>query len=996
MQQALNAAAATSGADEVRVAAGTYQPSARTDAADPRSATFGLQNNVRLLGGYANGGGMTRDSAANVATLSGDIGTAGSASDNTYHVVTAGQVDATAVLDGFTVTGGNAGDGAGGGMDNGGSPTLINCTFGGNSGGRGGAIFNSGNLTLTNCTFNGNSASSGGGMYQANRSSSTLTECTFIGNSAGRGGGLYHEGGEWRVEGASPTLTSCTFIGNSADEGGGIYNGGGVAEFESGVGASPGLTNCAFIGNSAQRGGGMFNAAGGYSDGAAPTLTNCTFTGNSAEGGGGAIYSDFGSSPTATNCIFWGNSSERGGAQLAGGSPARHSLIEGGWTAAGPGAFLPTANENYTQRVDTRNIDYMTHALEALLTLDEITPAAHPRKAGLAAQVTNIGNFITTRMYRDAPGSTTTGYLPWNYDPAWNPDPDPALRYSTPGHNFEVAFLLSRAMERGFNPAWLGVASKLVAYTLRYGFDNAPASPTYGAVPHGKLAFDGTRFEPAPPELVWWQQAEAARALLHFAAVRGRNDLWDEYDAASAFIGSRFVDPVYGGWFTHLDPFTLAPTTADKGTVWTGGYHETMLDAERLRVATADGAQSYEAEQAAVTGAAVSSSHPGFSGTGYVDYAHAGGDSVEFAVTAPAAGPYELRFRYANGGTADRAMGLAVNGVAVPGGVTFARTGSWRAWGEVAVTVPLAAGVNRVRLDATGQSGPNLDALFVRAAPPPAVTYQAEAARLSGPLALSNVPGYTGSGFADYQNRIGDYAEFAVDVPAGGTWALDFRYANGSTTDRPLELTVDERVLTGRLSFAPTGGWGTWKTSTRPAVLAAGRHTVRLTAVGSSGPNLDALTVTAAPAPPAEPVTLQAEDAALSGPRVARGNGGYTGTGYADYERASGDYVEFVYDAPSAGEYALSFRYANGSASDRPLELVVNGAAQGGVSFAPTGSWSTWRTATASVSLPAGTSRIRLAAAGSGGPNLDSLTVTPAGTARDVVYLSQGHPSRTG
>ena len=36
-------------------------------------------------------------------------------------------------------------------------------------------------------------------------------------------------------------------------------------------------------------------------------------------------------------------------------------------TAAGAGAFLPTANENYTQRVGTRNLDYMTHALEALL-----------------------------------------------------------------------------------------------------------------------------------------------------------------------------------------------------------------------------------------------------------------------------------------------------------------------------------------------------------------------------------------------------------------------------------------------------------------------------------------------------------------------------------------------------------------------------------------------------------------------------------------------------
>jgi unsaturated chondroitin disaccharide hydrolase len=253
-------------------------------------------------------------------------------------------------------------------------------------------------------------------------------------------------------------------------------------------------------------------------------------------------------------------------------------------TAAGPGAFLQTANENYTQRIGNRNVDYMTHALEALLTLDEVTPASHPRKASLTTQITNIGNFITTRMYRNAAGSTTMGYLPWWYDAQWNPSPVATEQYSTPGHNFEMAFLLSRAVERGFNPAWLDVADKLLAYTLQYSFDNVPTSPTYGAVPHEKLAFNGARFDSAPDDLVWWQQSEAARTLLHFAAVRGRTDLWDEYLAASAFIRNRFIDPEYSGWYQYLNPSTLAPTTTIKGSVWTGGYHETMLDAERIRL----------------------------------------------------------------------------------------------------------------------------------------------------------------------------------------------------------------------------------------------------------------------------------------------------------------------------------------------------------------------------------------------------------------------------
>jgi mannose/cellobiose epimerase-like protein (N-acyl-D-glucosamine 2-epimerase family) len=254
-------------------------------------------------------------------------------------------------------------------------------------------------------------------------------------------------------------------------------------------------------------------------------------------------------------------------------------------TAAGAGAFLPTANENYTQRVGNRNLDYMTHAFEALLTLNQVTPASDPRKAGLSAQITNMGNFITTRMYRDAAGSTTMGYLPWWYDAQWNPSTTTGQQYSTPGHNFEVAYLLSRAVEQGFSAAWLNTADKLLAYTLRYGFDNVATSPTYGAVLPEEMKFDGSRLDPTPNNLVWWQESEAARALLHFAIVRGRTDLLDEYNAASAFIQNHFIDPTYGGWYQYLSPTTLQPTTTDKGTVWTGGYHETMLDAERIRVA---------------------------------------------------------------------------------------------------------------------------------------------------------------------------------------------------------------------------------------------------------------------------------------------------------------------------------------------------------------------------------------------------------------------------
>ena len=108
-----------------------------------------------------------------------------------------------------------------------------------------------------------------------------------------------------------------------------------------------------------------------------------------------------------------------------------------------------------------------------------------------------------------------------------------------------------------------------------------------------------------------------------------------------------------------------------------------------------------------------------------------------------------------------------------------------------------------------------------------------------------------------------------------------------------------------------------------------------------------------------------------------------------DYLRRTGDYVEFAVHVPTAGDYVLDFRYANGGSSDRPLELKLNGAvARPSLSFAPTGSWSEWRTVSAVVPLVRGANTIRLSATGRGGPNLDALTVSPRAAAA-VSYLSQ-------
>jgi hypothetical protein len=124
----------------------------------------------------------------------------------------------------------------------------------------------------------------------------------------------------------------------------------------------------------------------------------------------------------------------------------------------------------------------------------------------------------------------------------------------------------------------------------------------------------------------------------------------------------------------------------------------------------------------------------------------------------------------------------------------------------------------------------------------------------------------------------------------------------------------------------------------------------------------------------------QAEDATLSGAVAAHDNSGYTGTGYADYQNDSGDYVQWDVTVASAGAYTLSFRYSNGGTASRPLAVAVNGTAVGTLPFAVTSGWSTWAVQSTTVQLQAGASTVRATTTGANGANIDYLEVSQGST----------------
>jgi len=122
------------------------------------------------------------------------------------------------------------------------------------------------------------------------------------------------------------------------------------------------------------------------------------------------------------------------------------------------------------------------------------------------------------------------------------------------------------------------------------------------------------------------------------------------------------------------------------------------------------------------------------------------------------------------------------------------------------------------------------------------------------------------------------------------------------------------------------------------------------------------------------PNRFEAESATVVNGTVESTHAGFSGSGFVNYANQVGGYVEWTVNAATAGPATLTFRYANGVATNRPLDLTVNGAPAGAVNFPATGAWTSWADATATVNLVAGSNTIRATATtADGGPNLDYL-----------------------
>ncbi|WP_163629519.1 choice-of-anchor Q domain-containing protein [Paludibacter sp. 221] len=219
----------------IYVAVGTYIPlygagNGRTE----RDRTFALLPDIKIYGGFDPDNGIrtlndkrivsTPDKPQNGSVLSGEIRKDGKT--NAYHVVISVGDVKDAVLDGFTITKGNA---------NGRSSIKVNNQYIYRTYGAGLFVTTS-SPVLRNLNIANNTASSYGGGLYLNASAAVIDACSFVGNKTSQGAGIYN------TNNSTPRITNTLITGNNATSAGsGIYSGGAKSAVE--------LTNVTIVDN---------------------------------------------------------------------------------------------------------------------------------------------------------------------------------------------------------------------------------------------------------------------------------------------------------------------------------------------------------------------------------------------------------------------------------------------------------------------------------------------------------------------------------------------------------------------------------------------------------------------------------------------------------------------------------------------------------------------------------------------------------------------------
>jgi endonuclease/exonuclease/phosphatase family metal-dependent hydrolase len=238
----------------------------------------------------------------------------------------------------------------------------------------------------------------------------------------------------------------------------------------------------------------------------------------------------------------------------------------------------------------------------------------------------------------------------------------------------------------------------------------------------------------------------------------------------------------------------------------------------------------------------------------------------------------------------------------------------------------------------------------------------------------------------------GEWLNYTVNVPASGTYNLDFRVA--SLNGGSLYVHFNGVNETGTLNIPATGGWQKWTTIRKAVSLTAGTQSMRVSlssgginlnsfTVGSSSTSSTSSTTSSSTGSPfggvahAIPGWVQAEDFDNGGKNVAyydlspgNSGGAYRATdvdiettgsgGYSVGWVGAGEWLKYSVNVSAAATYQVVARVAS-SGTGGTFHIEFNGADKTGPMRVPnTGGWKTFKDLTATVSLSAGAQAMRI------------------------------------
>ncbi|WP_171114492.1 MULTISPECIES: CBM35 domain-containing protein [unclassified Streptomyces] len=377
---------------------------------------------------------------------------------------------------------------------------------------------------------------------------------------------------------------------------------------------------------------------------------------------------------------------------------------------------------------------------------------------------------------------------------------------------------------------------------------------------------------------------------------------------------------------------------------------------------------SYEAEDAAITGGRVYtqgtvSNANGYaaSGTKDVGSLNTPTSKVDFTVTVPETGTYDLAILYGNQSGAPATQKLSIDG-GEPVTVTYPSTENWTYRAKRDVTVRLPAGTHVLTL-AKGDAEVTLDRIDLTARTgEPSTSYEATLADISGRPSY-DYSSSTGVGTGALVLRGGDKAVFDVYAPRDGYYTVVPRASaavrialHGETVTaapgRPLRLYL----VAGNNRVAMT----------------AGHAAVRSLDVSGGGSTAGTLSYEGATATLAGGARLVESAYASDGSYIGRlGN-------------SADSTAEFTVDAPRPGRYLLVVHYAHNDRRDnghayntdimsRTADITVGSGAPRKVTFKNTWSWDDYWTLGVPVDLKKGSNKVTFGNATAWAPDIDRI-----------------------